>query len=108
MCLSLMGLTYLLYQALAVHSIGYREMIALYHAAGQLRRNLSQFSTILPDLQKHGLYLSKMRSFLEKENTLSAEGIHALPHTGILSMENVSFRYPTADEDTLHTISSWI
>lgn len=97
-------LTYLLYQALAVHSIGYGEMVALYNAAGRLRRNLSQFSTILPEFQKHCLYLSKMRSFLEKENILSDKGTHPLPRTGTLSMENVSFRYPAAEEVTLHNI----
>ena len=97
-------LTYLLYQALAMHSIGYGELVALYNAARRLRGNLSQFSTILPNFQKHCLYLAKMRSFLEKENTLPDEGTHPLPRTGILSMENVSFRYPAAQADTLHNI----
>ena len=45
-----------------------------------------------------------MRCFLEKENTLADEGKLPLPHAGVLSMENVSFRYPGATADTLHNI----
>lgn len=97
-------LSYLLYQALALHTIGYGDLVALYNAAGRLRRNLSQFSSIFPMFQKHCLYLEKMRSFLEKENALSDEGKLLLPHAGVLSMENVSFRYPGATADTLHNI----
>lgn len=97
-------LSYLLYQALALHTIGYGDLVALYNAADRLRRNMSKLSSILPQFQKHCLYLEKMRSFLEKENTLSDEGKLPLPHAGVLSMENVSFRYPGATADTLHNI----
>lgn len=97
-------LSYLLYQALARQTIGYGDLVALYNAAGRLRSNLSQLSSIFPMFQKHCLYLEKMRSFLEKANTLSDEGKLPLPHAGVLSMENVSFRYPGATADTLHNI----
>lgn len=97
-------LSYLLYQALTRQTIGYGDLVALYNAAGRLRSNLSQLSSIFPMFQKHCLYLEKMRSFLEKENTLSDEGKLPLPHAGVLSMENVSFRYPGATADTLHNI----
>ena len=97
-------LSYLLYQALALHNIGYGQLVALYNAAGRLRRNLSEFSTILPMFQKHCLYLEKMRSFLEKENRLRDDGTSPLPKAGILSVEDVSFRYPGASADTLHNI----
>lgn len=97
-------LSYLLYQALALHNIGYGQLVALYNAAGRLRRNLSEFSSILPMFQKHCLYLEKMRSFLQKENTLIDNGKTSLPETGALSVENVSFRYPGAAADALHNI----
>ncbi len=97
-------LSYLLYQALALHHIGYGQLVALYNAAGRLRRNLSEFSSILPMFQNHCLYLEKMRSFLHKEHTLIDNGKTPLPEIGALSVENVSFRYPGAAADTLHNI----
>jgi len=101
-------MTYLLYQTLILNNLMYSELFALYRSVSNLQYDLTWMTNLLPEFQQHALYIGKIRTFLETENTLPDEGSAAVPQEGALSLTDVSFAYPNVEEDTLKGISMTI
>lgn len=95
------------YLALVVKSIALGDVASTNNAANYVRRNLDQVNFCLVDFQQIGQYAEKLRVLLdckpEIENTVGTKKINE--HNKELKLENVSFRYPNCNENTLKNVS---
>ncbi len=98
-------MTYLLYQTLVAQTLAYSELYALYRSVSNLQNDLSWMSNLLPEFQEHAMYIEKIRTFLETENTLPDLGREALPRGAAYTLDHVDFAYPNTDELTLRDVS---
>ncbi len=98
-------MTYLLYQTLVVGGLGYSALYALYRSTNSLQNDLSWMTHLLPEFQEHAMYIDKLRTFLETENTLPDEGTAPLPTSGAYRLSDVHFAYPAANEETLKGVT---
>ena len=98
-------LGYLVYQTVAKKVLSYGSAMALFSASSSFKNALRSLAMMLPRFEQHGLYVEKIRTFLEYESKMP-EG-EKLPEDESfreLTVKNVSFAYGR-DEDTLHDIS---
>lgn len=98
-------LSYLFYQAIVKKKFGLGVLIALNKSANNLSNQIRQFTRSFPELQKHALYIEKMRVFLETENEMKDEGTADLPSLSNIELKNVSFTYPGNESPTLNNVS---
>ena len=98
-------MTYLLYQTLVANALAYSQLYALYRSVSNLQYDLTWMTNLLPEFQQHAMYIGKIRTFLETENTLPDEGTQAVPNSGALTLSHVEFAYPNVEEPTLRDIS---
>ncbi len=101
-------LTYLFYQALVKHRYALGELLAVYNAANRLYGSLRRAFMMLPQFEEHSLYIEKLRTFLETENTMRDEGTLPVPTGGDLQLEDVHFTYIGNDKPTINGISMHI
>lgn len=98
-------LGYLVYQTVVRRVLDYGSTMALFNASSSLKNSLRNLALMLPKLEQHGLYVEKIRTFLDYESKMPGGG--QKPDEGNfreLAVENVSFAYGE-DSDTLHEIS---
>ncbi len=98
-------LTYLFYQTLVNHKFGMGSLLALYRAANQLSSNLRRVIMMMPEFQNHSLYLTKLRTFLETENSMPDKGTLMAPKSGDILLQDVHFTYPGNGEATIKGVS---
>lgn len=101
-------LTYLFYQALVKNTYGLGALLALYKSANQLSGKLRQLIMMLPEFQKHSLYIEKLRTFLETENEMPDEGTLPAPESGDIILQDVYFTYPGNTDPTIKGVSMHI
>lgn len=101
-------LSYLMFMALVKKAFPYGTLLALYNASRRLTNNISWLTYVVPSFQEHSLYIEKMRRFLETENKIEDRGTASLPQGGEIRFENVSFRYPGAEKESLSGINMQI
>ena len=63
---------------------------------------------MLPRFEEQSLYIEKMRTFLETENTMPDNGTLPVPPKGDLTLDNVTFTYPGNDKPTINGVSMHI
>ena len=103
------GLAYyfLLRQTLA-GGMGAGEFLLCFSAVGAYTEQLNGVLTELGTLRRQSLELCTLREFFELPEPFRMEGGKPLPECADgkyeLRLENVSFRYPGAEADTLHGI----
>ena len=103
------GLAYciLLRQALA-GGLGAAEFLLCFSAVGAYTEQLNGVLTELGSLRKQSLDICAVREYLELPEPFCMEGGRPLPDCPDgryeLRLENVSFRYPGAEADTLHGV----
>ena len=103
------GLAYyfLLRQTLA-GGMGAGDFLLCFSAVGAYTEQLNGILTELGTLRRQSLELCTLREFLELPEPFRMEGGKSLPECADgkyeLRLENVSFRYPGAEADTLHGI----
>lgn len=99
-------LLWLLYGYFYLKTIATLGMVlALHNAMSQLSASLTSLANSLPKIQQIGLYIEKMREFLQCENTIPDQGKEPLPHNFDISFKNVSFTYPGSDKQILNDIN---
>lgn len=101
-------LIYLFYQALVKGKYGLGSLLAVYNAANRLSGNVRRVIMMLPRFEEQSLYIEKMRTFLETENTMPDNGTLPVPSQGDLVLENVTFTYPGNDKPTINNVSMHI
>ncbi|SCW50821.1 ATP-binding cassette, subfamily B [Ruminococcaceae bacterium YRB3002] len=97
---------YLGYLALVVRSIALGEVASANNASNYIRSNLNEINFCLVDFQNIGQYAEKFRKLLEyKPSIEGSSGLTPEPGASVLALENVSFRYPHSEKNTLNNIS---
>ncbi|RKM59449.1 ABC transporter ATP-binding protein [Butyrivibrio sp. CB08] len=97
---------YLGYLALVLKSIALGEVASANNASNYVRRNLNEINFCLVDIQQIGQYAEKFRKMLDYKPTIEhAEGLTPAHEAQALKLENVSFKYPHAEKNTLDNIS---
>lgn len=98
-------LGYLVYQTVTRNVLSYGTAMALYSASSSFKNSMRNLALMLPRFEQHGLYVEKIRTFLDMESKMldgesrpEAEGFREL------AVEHVSFAYGK-DKATLHDIS---
>lgn len=90
-------------------SMGAAEFLLYFSAITTFTAWVEGILTSLADLHKHGLDISYLREFLEyKEPFLFEEGEKLEPAAdGVyeIELQNVSFRYPSAEQDIIHNLN---
>jgi ATP-binding cassette subfamily B protein len=98
-------LTYLFYQALVLGRFGLGSLLGIYNSTNQMGNKLSGVVHMLPQFQQHSLYIEKMRTFLEAENSVSDTGTVSVPDAGDIVLEDVVFTYPGNEQPTINGVS---
>ncbi len=101
-------LTHLFYQALVKNKYTLGGLLAMYNAANKLYNNLRRAFMMLPQFEEHSLYIEKLRTFLETENTMPDLGTLPAPSHGDITLSDVHFTYPGNDKPTLNGITMHI
>ncbi len=98
---------YLLFMTIVKKAFSFPTMFGLYRSCGMLADVLIKFARVIPDFQKHSLYIDKIRSFLDYEIKIkSKENTVDMPvGAKALELKNVSFAYNETSEPTLNNIS---
>ncbi len=98
-------MTYLLYQTLVADALAYSELFALYRSVSSLQYDLTWMTNLLPEFQQHAMYIGKIRTFLETDNTLPDNGTSAVPREGAIEIAHLDFAYPNVEKLTLRDVS---
>ena len=98
-------LSYLFFNALVLGKFGLGTLLGVYNSTQNLNGWVLTAVAKLPEFQNHSLYISKLRRFLETENTMKDSGRTALPAGGDIVLRNVQFTYPGNSEPTLKGVN---
>lgn len=98
-------LSYLFFSALVLGKFGLGSLLGVYNSTQRLNGNILSAVSSLPEFQNHSLYITKLRRFLETENTMKDSGCKALPDSGDICLKNLEFTYPGNEKPTLRGIS---
>ena len=100
---------YLGYLALVIKKIALGEVASGNNASMYIRSNLNEINFCLVDFQNIGQYAEKFRKMLSYKPVIeNADGIRPEDGAAVLILQNVSFRYPHSDKNTLTNISMQI
>lgn len=85
---------YLIARAVLTKSLSFAGVVVLYNSAANLRRGFSTVADLGPHMVETGLYVEKIRSFLDKESEIINKKTCEIPEgAGVLECRNVSFGY---------------
>lgn len=92
--LDIIYVLYLIIKAVLWASISFSGVVVLYNSAANLRRGFGIMADIGPYAVETGLYVEKIRSFLEKESAIVNRKSREIPKgAGELECRGVSFGY---------------
>ena len=95
---------YALWNTMETGRMGYGDCLVVLASIMQVAFTLPAIATRLLKFQESALYIEDLRKFLEAKPTIR-DGSLPLPECGELVLEDVSFRYEGAAEDTLKGIT---
>ena len=98
-------LGWLLFRCLVKKAISLGAMVSSYNAVNSLANSLQGFAYFVPKIQGDGLYIQKMKTFLETENPMSNDGKAKPANNFDIEFKNVSFKYPNTEEFVLKNIN---
>lgn len=85
---------YLIVRAVRTTTLSLSGVVVLYNSASNLRRGFSTVVDLGPHMVETGLYVEKIRAFLEKESAITNQKKCEIPEgAGVLECRNVSFGY---------------
>lgn len=92
--LDILYVLYLIMKAVLQGSISFSGVVVLYNSAANLRRGFATMADVGPYAVETGLYVEKIRSFLEKESEIVNQKSREIPKgAGELECRGVSFGY---------------
>ena len=100
-----LGVTlYSTWQTFVKGNMGYGDCLIIVNSIHNIAFSLTDSANLLSKFQSNGLYIENLRSFLEYIPT-TVSGTTELPNSGDLVLENVSFRYDGASQNTINNLS---
>ncbi len=92
--LDIIYVLYLIVRAVLTKTVSLSGVVVLYNSASNLRRGFSTVVDLGPHMVETGLYVEKIRSFLDRESAILNEKTCEIPEgAGVLECRNVSFGY---------------
>ena len=92
--LDIVYVLYLIVRAVLTKTVSLSGVVVLYNSASNLRRGFSTVVDLGPHMVETGLYVEKIRSFLDRESDIINKRICEIPEgAGVLECRNVSFGY---------------
>ena len=92
--LDIVYVLYLIVRAVLMKSVSLSGVVVLYNSAANLRRGFATVVDLGPHMVETGLYVEKIRSFLDKESEIPNQKTCEIPKSaGVLECRNVSFGY---------------
>ena len=92
--LDIVYVLYLIVRAVLTKTVSLSGVVVLYNSASNLRRGFSTVVDLGPHMVETGLYVEKIRSFLDREsNILNKKSCEIPEGAGVLECRNVSFGY---------------
>ncbi len=85
-------------------TMGYGDCIVIVNSIDSVSYTLISSANVFLRFQENALYIENLREFLDYESTIK-DGSSPMPQSGDIVLNNVSFRYDGASDDTLHDIS---
>ena len=98
-------LVWVLFRCLIKRAMSLGTMVSSFNAFGALTSHLDWFASLIPDIQKDGLYIERMKTFLETENIMPDNGSKKLGKNFDIQFKNVSFTYPNTERPVLKNIN---
>lgn len=95
---------YAVWEAFVTKRIGYGDCLVIVNSIDVISSILTSSTNDFFKFQEHALYIENLRDFLDYEPQMKV-GTERLPEVGDIILENVSFRYEGASQDSLHNIS---
>lgn len=94
------------YKTLVTKTMLYGDCVVVINTINSVAWSLREISDIFIQFQNHSLYIENLRCFLEHESSVAEnpKGIEP-PKSAVLKLENVSFKYPGSDLNTLKNIN---
>lgn len=97
---------YLVYSAAVLHTISYSNVAVMRGSANRMKNRLKQFSDVYPKMEEIGLYMEKIKIFLNiKPEIISAENLPVPDIPKKIELKNVSFGYNEKDGYILKNIN---
>lgn len=99
-------ISYLLFKATVAHTLSYSSVAILFNSFGRMKRGMHIFTDVYPYAMETGLYVQKIRDFLDYEPKIKSE--KSLPVSGNakeIVFEQVSFGYGEETDDVLREVS---
>ncbi len=92
--LDIVYVLYLIVRAVLTKTVSLSGVVVLYNSASNLRRGFSTVVDLGPHMVETGLYVEKIRSFLDKESDIINRKTCEIPkEAGVLECRNVFFGY---------------
>lgn len=92
--LDIVYVLYLIMRTVLLKSMTLSSVVVLYNSAANLRRGFATVVDLGPHMVETGLYVEKIRSFLDRESKIVNQKKSEIPKgAGILECKNVSFAY---------------
>ena len=92
--LDIVYVLYLIVRAVLTKTVSLSGVVVLYNSASNLRRGFSTVVDLGPHMVETGLYVEKIRSFLDRESDIINRKTREIPkRAGVLECRNVSFGY---------------
>ncbi len=98
-------LLWLLFKCLIKKVLSLGSVISMYNAISQMANSIGDFAMFVPDIQKEGLYIDKMRKFLQTQNNMEDKGTDELNDKFDIEFRDVSFTYPGTETPVLKNIN---
>ena len=92
--LDIVYVLYLIVRAVLTKTVSLSGVVVLYNSASNLRRGFSTVVDLGPHMVETGLYVEKIRSFLDRESNILNKKTCEIPEgAGVLECRNISFGY---------------
>jgi ATP-binding cassette subfamily B protein len=99
-------ISYLIYQAVVLHTITYSSAVVLFNSARSLKNSFRDLAELSPKAIENSLYTEKIRDFLSFESKITSERKLELPtKPKILELKNVSYAYNAKDGNVINNVS---
>ena len=95
---------YAVWRTLGAGTMGYGDCIVVVNSIDVIAHTFTDSAGMLLKFQENAFYIENLRTFLDYEPTVKG-GVSELPSGGDIVLENVSFRYDGAAEDSLKQLN---
>ncbi|MBO9597729.1 MAG: ABC transporter ATP-binding protein [Cohnella sp.] len=97
---------YVAWTALVKGALSYGSAVTLLNSSWRLRGNMQFLTQLVSEMQENSLYIEKLRSFLEQENTLkeTSDALTVPDRFTGLELNRVSFQYSESGEPILRDV----